>query len=301
MARFIGLEGYLQPQNLRGILKVIADTNESTVPANTANDRLSDFAEAALKTTWLEAEALKKGGLTTVDARDTSKLSIRERAKFFEENSEENLIKRQKALNDKVIRIRKWLSRQGVTFKGNYEIDHRKLMNKLVKYDNDPTLQNATKAKLIGGKFYDQNNQLLDTGKMVTHHSGPGYAIYVLSGQGNFHIASHKVGQYHHSSLLGGAKVACGGEMKITQGRLEFLSNKSGHYHPDKDDLLHVLAVLQNKGVNMDFKVNSLKADNSVSKHASVWSFLLSLGLDNLSVEWIRRGMKGAYHVPDLE
>ena len=57
MTRFTGLVEYLQPRNLRAVLKVIADTNESTIPSNTANDRLSDFAEAALKKTWLEAEA----------------------------------------------------------------------------------------------------------------------------------------------------------------------------------------------------------------------------------------------------
>jgi len=292
MPNFLTLEDYDTPQKMRKIQA--CHQVESTVPSDLADLCLTGFMEARLKVAWLAADALKKGGLKTHDNRPPANLSIRERAKFFEENTPQKMMEKQRALNNRVIHYRKWLSRQGAWFKNDYEIDHSRLKNKLVKYDHELSRQGITKVKVMGDKIYTHDNQLLDTEKMVTHHSGPGYAIYVLSGDGNFHVASHKVGQYHHSSLLAGGRVACAGEMKVTNGVLKLLSNKSGHYQPDNDDLLHALAILQKNGNSMQFAVNRLKAGNQVDRYPSVDAFITSIGQDNKTVLEAREALKAA-------
>ncbi|HEY2812822.1 MAG TPA: hypothetical protein VGJ03_05115, partial [Acidimicrobiales bacterium] len=61
--------------------------------------------------------------------------------------------------------------------------------------------------------------------------------------------------QFHHSSLLAGANVAMGGEMKVAAGRVETMTNKSGHYQPTAAHFKHFLAELQQGGMTLDFKV----------------------------------------------
>ena len=282
MPHFLTLEDYEDPQKMRKVLKGLRE--ETLKPLGIANLCLSQLVETRLKVAWLEADALRRGGLATHDTRPPANLSIQQRANFFEQNTPQKLKERQKILNDRVVEYRKWLSRQGASFRNNYEIDHAGLKNKVVKYDFELSKQGATKVTIAGNQILTHDNQLLDTKKMVTHHSGPGFAIYVISGEGNFHVASHKVGQYHHSSILAGGKVACAGEMKVTNGILSFISNKSGHYRPDNDDLLHALAILQKNGNSMHFAVNRLAANNKVEKYPSVDAFLTDIGQDDETV-----------------
>src|SRR5262249_40216433 len=84
-------------------------------------------------------------------------------------------------------------------------------------------------------------------------HKGHGHAS-LRAGEGDLchergrhlHVASHITGQYHHSSLLAGANVACAGEIEIgADGKILWLSNKSGHYKPNVDHVFQVLNQLQ--------------------------------------------------------
>jgi hypothetical protein len=119
-----------------------------------------------------------------------------------------------------------------------------------VKWDRG-TAQDRSKVLVSGGTFtWARNHSPVDTTgpTWVTHFSGPGYAIFVMSSEADLHVASHKVGKYHHSSLLAGVSVASAGEMKLENGRLKFLSNKSGHYQPTAAHLHQILYWLVKKG-----------------------------------------------------
>ena len=61
-----------------------------------------------------------------------------------------------------------------------------------------------------------------------------GRAIFVMdvSGEIYAYLSQSKPGRIHHASLVGGEPVAMAGEMKVEQGRVTVVSNKSGHYQP---------------------------------------------------------------------
>jgi hypothetical protein len=96
----------------------------------------------------------------------------------------------------------------------------------------------------------------VDTNGSVTHFSGPGWEIFVVGGNGEIHMTSHKVSMIHHSSLLAGADVTLGGEMKVANGRITEMTNKSGHYLPTADMFVQFLHWLDKDKINLDFKVS---------------------------------------------
>lgn len=118
-------------------------------------------------------------------------------------------------------------------------------------------MQNARKLKIVGGRLF-LGGAPFDTTNMSTYFSGLGYAIYVMSQEGNLYVSSHSIGYRHHSSLLAGRNVAGAGEMQVRNGRLLWLSNKSGHYQPSVVHLLQTLSQLQKAGVPMTFSVTVL-------------------------------------------
>ena len=96
------------------------------------------------------------------------------------------------------LQISEWLLRQGAVLNKDGTVK-RDQSHSIVKYDHQLAEQGMTKVRFdAGGQLYwdDALRQPVDTRQMVTHFSGPGYAIYVLSGEGNLHIASHSIGQY---------------------------------------------------------------------------------------------------------
>jgi hypothetical protein len=126
-----------------------------------------------------------------------------------------------------------------------------------VVYDWDPAVRDQTRVRLHGGLFFtdDAHTKILDTARLVTHFSGIGKGIYVMSREGNLHVISHKVGLRHHTSPLAGANVACAGELQVMAGKLTWLSNKSGHYAPQIEHLAQVLHRLKKAGCAMDFEL----------------------------------------------
>jgi len=155
-----------------------------------------------------------------------------------------------------------------------------------VAYDND-LAQELTRVEIIGGKLYMAKSknpldkqELVDTAKMASYHSGPGVAIYVMSKQRNLHIHSHVIGGYHHSSLLHGAPVFGAGELKVNQGTIELLTNKSGHYAPKRESLYCVLSMLQNKKVPLEFAIAE-HCNESSESFPSVLAFMKKYYLDD--------------------
>jgi hypothetical protein len=92
-------------------------------------------------------------------------------------------------------------------------------------------------------------SETLDTKQMVSNTSGAGFGIFVMSPTGDVYVGSHKVGIFHHSSFLAGGNVAAAGEMKVSGGKLQTLTNKSGHYKPTHEHNLQVISELQESGI----------------------------------------------------
>ena len=201
----------------------------------------------------------------------------------FHDSQRPDVLKAQQAQLDRgVVHLRKWLSRQGAWFAGKDGLNWSATMRSTVIYDEELARQNATKIQIRGGVLLNMDGKAIDTSRMVTHFSGPGHAIYVMSAEGHLHLNAHNVGHYHHSSLLAGANVAGAGEISVRHGIVTSLSNKSGHYVPNQIHLLYVLGKLQQSGVALQFQIY-LAGDHK--RFRTVHEFMLYAGMDNESYE----------------
>jgi hypothetical protein len=102
-----------------------------------------------------------------------------------------------------------------------------------------------------GSKLY-RGGELFDTSKCETVHSGPGWAIYVVSPHGQWYAGSHRLGAFHHSTFLGGRPVLAAGEMVVKQGSVTLLTAKSGHYQPSMEQFVNGLKSLKRAGIPLD-------------------------------------------------
>ena len=89
-----------------------------------------------------------------------------------------------------------------------------------------------------------QDGHTYDTSACYSKEAGAGWAIFVMSPDGDLFAAEHKVGRFHHSSFLAGGDAAAAGEIKVVAGKLRGLTNKSGHYAPSYQHMGQVLKEL---------------------------------------------------------
>lgn len=132
------------------------------------------------------------------------------------------------------------------------------LKDRKVGYDDTAEAQAATLVHIDAAGRLRRNtegNPPVDTSRSVTHFTGAGVEIFVVGIDGDIHMTSHAIGQYHHSSVLDGGDVAMAGEMKVDKGKIVWLSDKSGHYVPSLDHLLQFLHRLKKDGVKLDFEL----------------------------------------------
>ena len=115
----------------------------------------------------------------------------------------------------------------------------------------DKATRRPYEVKFEGGLLKQADGELLDTSSMKTVFSGPGFAIWVMSPKGRFYVGSHVFGQFHHSSFGSGRKVMGAGEMKAKNGKIEFITAKSGHYQPPIESLAASLEALERMGVDV--------------------------------------------------
>ena len=95
-------------------------------------------------------------------------------------------------------------------------------------------------------------NELVGTGQMQTFASGEGVAMVVVREKEGMYLHSHIRNRFHHSSIFAGEPVHFAGEIKVSQGRIEWISNKSGHYQPGLRESLYVLKYLSRMDVSLD-------------------------------------------------
>jgi hypothetical protein len=200
------------------------------------------------------------------------------------------------AARKKVEQYRRWLSLEGVTADENgNRID---IEARIVVYDRDAASKGMTQIHFSGGRLFTDPGctKPLDTSNMVTHFSGPGKGIYIMSETGNIHVSSHISGNRHHSSLLEGLPVACGGELQVKAGQLIWLSNKTGHYRTKIPHLLQVLHQLQKKLVPMTF---SLSVQPTNRPYATVEAFIQQLENDGQADYELSKLLRYVEHLTD--
>jgi hypothetical protein len=221
-------------------------------------------------------------------AKVASGRSLQDRVAFFDAKGESvtNVVRagRIKKLQEQVALERAWLERQGAVVDADGNVDWGRT-KRVVQYDQTYAQMGMTMVHFSGGRLFTDKAcaQPLDTKGMVTHFSGPGYAIYVMGRTGNIHVSSHMVGHRHHSSLLAGTDVAGAGELQVDRGNLRWLSNKSGHYAPSVVHLVQTLHQLQKKGVPMTFQLRLIGGKKH--RYASVGDLLQELKLDDRNYE----------------
>ncbi|HYH48230.1 MAG TPA: DUF4157 domain-containing protein [Acidimicrobiia bacterium] len=91
-----------------------------------------------------------------------------------------------------------------------------------------------------------------DTGGAATLFSRGGAAIFVLTPAGAVYASWQAKDRTHHSSLMAGGDVAGAGEIVVRGGHLAWLSNQSGHYHPQYEHLNNSLDAFQRLGQPLD-------------------------------------------------
>lgn len=199
-------------------------------------------------------------------------------------------------LNTEVIRYRQWLTRQGAVLEYDGRIRWAQSRRTII-YDRTANEQAGTRVTVRGGLLLDARGQALDTSRMATAASGPGWAIYVVSADGDLHVAPHSVGHRHHSSLLAGADVAGAGEIRVERGRVAALSNKSGHYQPDLWLLLQTIQLLDAQHA-LHPAVSIICFDaNGRRPYSTVDAFLADNQLDADSLLLMQLTMSCLFHV----
>lgn len=88
-----------------------------------------------------------------------------------------------------------------------------------------------------GRAWMAHDDSPFDTQTYSTAHSGQGWAIFVVSIEGELYAGSHITGEFHHSSFLSGGAVLAAGEMVADDGLIRFITSKSGHYGPAVENM----------------------------------------------------------------
>jgi hypothetical protein len=119
----------------------------------------------------------------------------------------------------------------------------------------DAATRESFRITIHDGLVYDSRGQLFDTSNGVSAF-GPGHegrAIFVMDEHGNFYASTfQQYRHFHHSSLLAGGEVAGAGELVVKDGRIELLTDQSGHYMPGRARTLQVLEQFASQGIVID-------------------------------------------------
>lgn len=135
-------------------------------------------------------------------------------------------------------------------WQSRYFPDIAKTINSGVIYFDDEMQQKASLIIKNGlcyleGKPYCTENE-------STFLSGKGTAIYVIDLRRRIYVSSQHIDELHHSRLMGGRAILGAGTLKTDQnGSITFITNRSGHYKPTREQLYNTLFILRSQGVNL--------------------------------------------------
>lgn len=93
------------------------------------------------------------------------------------------------------------------------------------------------KESSAGSLFFDLAKYDTSASKAALD-GGAGMAIWVQSPSGRFYSSTQSQrGKFHHSSFLAGRMIRAAGDWMVSDGKLRFISAKSGHYMPPLEAL----------------------------------------------------------------
>jgi len=162
-----------------------------------------------------------------------------------------------------------WLEAVGIQLLEAMEFMHMQLLGGLqkicVQYLQSPAERARFRITLKNGRMLDFLGKPFDTSKHCTNSAGKGFAICAFvkdNENGGFFAHTHTVGHFHHSSFFAGEPVNFAGEIKVTNGRLEVVTQNSGHYKPNEMHLIAMLRFLRKCGFDLSkFECWMYKAD----------------------------------------
>lgn len=118
-----------------------------------------------------------------------------------------------------------------------------------VEYFNDRD-RAASRVEFKNGALF-QGGSPLDTTRYYN-----GVFIFVVGEDGELYV--HPKGSdsnIYHSSFFGGGKVLAAGYIRVREGVIEWISNKSGHYKPGADVFEFLMKYFSQRGVSLEGKV----------------------------------------------
>jgi hypothetical protein len=121
--------------------------------------------------------------------------------------------------------------------------------------------------------FLSYQGKPLNTEHFSTE-AGDGRAIFVIGPNHELYAGSHEYCKFHHTSFFGGKPVIGAGEI-ITDpnGKLIAITDKSGHYKPQKKHMFDTLRVLkEEKGVDLEQITLILVPKAIMKKHGESFS-----------------------------
>ncbi|MEH1969805.1 hypothetical protein [Nostoc sp.] len=133
-----------------------------------------------------------------------------------------------------------WLDQKGIKIPG-------------VKYLESEAQRRPRGVTISGGTWTDAFGDDLSSEGMKAlgaPENGNDWMIFVLSPDGKFYADAHTEGEYHHSSALAGIPIKGAGAIKVINGQLEAIADKSGHYKPNMHQMYTTLMHLEKLGVN---------------------------------------------------
>ncbi|MCL9683684.1 hypothetical protein [Legionella maioricensis] len=104
------------------------------------------------------------------------------------------------------------------------------------------------------GLVYSNDGLLFNTRRSIGLNIQSGYSIFALSPDLQLYASDPNTvldPNFHHSSFFRGRPVLCAGALRIEKGKIIEINLLSGHYKPDKKQLLAFLALLEEEGVDL--------------------------------------------------
>jgi hypothetical protein len=119
-----------------------------------------------------------------------------------------------------------------------------------------PEERDTYRKEIINGKFsvrQEDNTYIPFDTSIYLSHNKKGYAAFVMNRNGEFSFFNHHkmTDGIAHSSMNAGKGVIYAGEAEIINGELKTLTNYSGHYLSQVENVFKVLQAMKRQGVNI--------------------------------------------------
>jgi len=124
----------------------------------------------------------------------------------------------------------------------------------------------------LGGK---SQLRIFDTGHLEGKPMEKKAAAYVWTKCGTLLAGEHKVNHLHHSSFVAGDAVSCAGMIRVINGKVDMISNNSGHYKPSVENLEEFAKWLAGRNV---FLYESIAILNGGKETHNIRDFVMGLG-----------------------